>query len=67
MYLGWNDFGMGSSPLFEGLAFNEILRVLDFSWNSIGGDPKALHWLCETFKQNTSLLHLDLSFCDFER
>lgn len=72
LYLHWNEFtDKGGKYIFDGLASHKALRVLDISWNDLTG-REAVSSICTctpsistVFKENKVLLHLDLSFCDF--
>lgn len=67
LYLHWNLFKpQGGIKIFQGILENEVLMVLDFSWNSIGsGDPSVVPPILELFKTNERLIHLDLSNNNF--
>ena len=69
LYLHWNLFKtQGGIKIFQGILENEILMVLDFSWNSIGnGVPSVVPEILEVFKTNERLIHLDLSNNNFSR
>lgn len=46
----------------DGLMENDTLAVLDLSWNCLGLEgSKCVDRLCDLFKKNKSIVHLDLS------
>ena len=48
--------------IFKALSSNSTLKVFDISWNSVGsGTPSAAPVICEFFKTNKSMVHMDLS------
>ena len=63
LYLHWNQIkSAGAISIFQGLLENEGIRVLDFSWNSIGGGaPSVVPQILECFTVNDKIMHLDLS------
>ena len=66
--LHWNKIGgIGGAKVFKALSSNNILQVLDLSFNSLGiggGDTCALQ-LKNMFKKNISIVHMDLSHNSF--
>jgi hypothetical protein len=62
----WNEFGEGDMLVVsEGMGkyTRDLLKVIDFSWNNIGGSNRAKLKNFTDFLERTHLLHLDLSFC----
>ena len=52
--------------IYKALATNSTLKVLDISWNTIGnGMPTAVPNVCEFFKTNKTIVHLDMSNNNF--
>lgn len=48
-----------------GLEANRRLKVMDFSWNYLGGKKGCTKAMGEAIQRLTTLVHLDLSFCGF--
>lgn len=70
LYLHWNLIkGNGGTKIFEVLVKDccENLRVLDFSYNSLGqaGGASFVNHLNQFFVVNKSMMHLDLSVNQF--
>ena len=63
LYLQWNQIkSQGGTNIVNGLKLAPKLRVLDFSWNSLGlnGSQFAKNFAAY-IAENTTLIHLDLS------
>ena len=59
LYFHWNRIStLGAELIFNQLQDSQHIRVVDFSWNCLG---RNIIYLLETLKNNTSLLHFDLS------
>lgn len=56
--------------MFECLTKSTTIEVLDVSNNSLGSaitpENKCVEALCEMLENNTSIMHLDLSFNNFD-
>lgn len=64
LYLHWNEISGNNTEIFDNLAQNYYLRVLDLSWNRLGIDLKTDDF-CQFIKNNIHLRHLDLSNNNF--
>ena len=51
----------GAESIFEALRTNSTLTELDMSFNSLGKRDYVVLQMCEMFKENKSLRHIDLS------
>ena len=71
--LKWNNIdGQGGEAIARGLKVNKCLKMLDLSWNKMGvkrGNMKVgdigKAW-GEAFKENETLIHIDISFNKFQ-
>lgn len=63
----WNKIRQrGGLVIGEALQKNNTLEILDISFNNIGGgteETNCANALKEAFRINTSLIHVDISFC----
>ena len=57
----------GAELIFEALRTNSTLTELDMSFNSLGIRDYVVLQMCEMFKENKSLRHLDLSCNSFTK
>ena len=57
----------GACYLCAGINKSVTLKVLDLSWNRIGHRTHtvSVEKFCDMFQKNTSLVHLDISYCGF--
>ena len=61
LYIHWNKINAkGGSLIFEALTENNLLKVLDISWNDIGSLACAMK-VSDFLKKNKCLVHLDMS------
>jgi len=69
LYLSWNNFNSEAGIyIFHGLIENYILKVLDLSFNRLSKGKYKIAENIQSFliKNETGLLHLDLSYNQFE-
>lgn len=62
--LHWNNIrGVGAYQICQSFSYNDSLRVIDLSFNSIArpADNGAIDSLAKAFKFNKSIYHVDLS------
>lgn len=67
LFISWNEFkGEGAKFIADGLKDNETLKVFDMSFNTIGNmhnqKYNCIPDFAEAFKNNTHLMHVDLSY-----
>jgi Leucine Rich repeat len=64
LYLHYNKIqGDGAKSILKGLLTNSTLRVLDFSWNTIGHQDQDLGKAFQAFfLKNTTMIHCDFSY-----
>lgn len=66
LYLHWNLIkGSGGRHIAKALQRNPIIKVLDISYNSIGGegDSECIYQWCKLIENNKlELTHLDISY-----
>lgn len=66
LYLNWNKLnGQGAKLIFSKLEKNKSIVVLDYSSNMLGQCPGMGECIGAFLRQNSKLLHLDLSFNNF--
>lgn len=66
MYLNWNKLnGNASKAIFSKLEKNKTIVVLDYSYNLLGQNPGIGDTIGSFLKNNTKVMHLDLSFNNF--
>ena len=64
--LHWNKFtGFSGLLIFQGLEVNTSILELDLSWNSLGGSLEITSSLSKSVGVMQGLLHLDLSYNNF--
>lgn len=71
LYLHWNNLtSLTGTVLFECFQKSTSIEVLDVSNNSLGSatspENKCVEALCKMLENNSSILHLDLSFNCFD-
>ena len=57
----------GAELVFEALCSNSTLTELDMSFNSLGKRDYVVLQMCEMFKENKGLRHIDLSCNSFTK
>lgn len=57
----------GGFYFFKGLSKNTVLKVLDISFNKLGGNKDCTNEICNLIgRPHPELIHLDLSHNDFK-
>jgi len=60
--LHYNNFnGYDLESFVNKLSSNNVLKILDLSWNRLGASETCINKLSESLKLNKSITHLDLS------
>ena len=66
LYLHWNQIkGAGAALIFKAIEEKPVIKVLDMSWNNIGNHDTCTATLCSLLKNNSDIVHLNLSHNNF--
>jgi len=68
LFIHWNKiWAKGAIAILKALEKNQVVQVLDLSFNAIGADKtnSAATQFAITCQENSGLVHLDISHCNF--